>query len=365
MADQEQVESVSEEELFYSGIDGKGSKVASEPEPKGTEVPAAMSELEKATRERDEFGRFKAKDTQESPAEAEPPKQESKPAEAAAQEPASAALQSQPAKDDDADGKIPSWRMREIREARDAERARAERAEQQAREAQTAAQQFQRAFQDLQRQLHALQNPPRKPDPINLFEEQGPERFVGTIEERLSALQGEFQKQLRQLRLENNLTVTAMVHKDEFPKAYEAFVAAVEGGDRALATRVFGSTDPGGAMVAWHKEQSTLREIGTDPNAYVQKKLDEALKDPVFLAKAFEKDPVFLAKALEAAKAHASGVQPPAASAQPQAQPAARPNTVTQLPPSLRSMPGTAAASDGSGLQHMSEEELFYSGLRR
>lgn len=345
MANHEQDGIGDEDELFSEMLSGDAPKFDAEPDDEASD-PAA-SEPDKATRERDEFGRFKAKgsDTQDQPVEAEPPKQET-PVEAAAQDPAPA--QQPPAREDD-DGKIPSWRMREIREARDAERARAEKAEADARQAVFAAQQMQNALAAMQQQLQALQNPPKTPAATpNMFED--PDAYTGHWEQRFASQQETFQKQLRQMRLENNLSITAMVHKDDFQPAYDAFTQAVAGGDRVLAQRVFSSADPGGAMVAWHREQSTLKEIGGDPQSYVQRKLDEALKDPAFLA-----------KALEAARAQASGQ--PVAPATP-AQPAARPNTVTQLPPSLRSVPGASASADSSGLDRLSEEELFNSIAR-
>ena len=109
MANHEQDGIGDEDELFSEMLSGDAPKFDAEPDDEASD-PAA-SEPDKATRERDEFGRFKAKgsDTQDQPVEAEPPKQET-PVEAAAQDPAPA--QQPPAREDD-DGKIPSWRMRE------------------------------------------------------------------------------------------------------------------------------------------------------------------------------------------------------------------------------------------------------------
>lgn len=352
MANHEQDGIGDEDELFSEMLSGDAPNFGAEPDDRGSE-PAAL-EPEKATRERDEFGRFKAKgsDTQDAPAEAEPQTQVEKPVEAAAQEPATA---QPPAKENDDGGQIPSWRMREIREARDAERNARLAAEQKAAAIETQTQQAFAAIQHLQQQLHALQNPqkPQQPQtPPNMFED--PDGFTGHWDQRLSAiengLKGEFQREIRKVRLESNLATTAHLFKEEFPVALQAFESAAVN-DQALKHRVFGSADPGGAIVAWHREQSTLKEIGGDPTAYVQRKLDEALKDPAFLA-----------KALEAARAQAGG-QPVVTPTT--AQPAARPNTVTQLPPSLRSVPGAAASSQSTGLESLNDEELFDSIARR
>jgi len=336
MAGTEQDESVSESDIFDAAFSAEPTPV------KETSVSDASGD---GSPPRDEHGRFAAKSQdepsetpQEPKAEAEPQQQEA-PAVAAPAEPAKADPK------EDRDGWIPSWRAREISEAKKAAAERAERAEAEAKAHAAKWEQAQRESAELKRRLDELTKP--KQEPVNLFE--NPEGFVGSVEERLARERDSFQGELRKIRLENNLAISAIVYKEDFPPAYEAFVKAVEGGDRATATRVFNSADPGGSIVAWHRERKTLDEIGNDPASYVQKKLDEALNDPEFLA-----------KALERAKAQATG-QP---AAQPGA-PAARPNLKTQLPPSLRTMPGAAAASDGTGIQHMSEDELFNAALGR
>jgi len=346
MANHEQDGIGDEDELFSEMLSGDAPKFDAEPDNTGSE-PAAL-EPEKPSRERDEFGRFKAKsqDTQEQPAEAEPQTQVEAPVEAAAQEP-EAAQQQEPPKEDERGG-VPAWRLREIREARDAERARAEKAEADARAAAAQAAQLQQYLVAMQQQIHQLQNPPKQPEPVNLFED--PDAFVGTVEQKLAALEQNFQRQRRQDRLEMNLALTNRLHPEEFPVALEEFYREADR-NPALKHRVFSVTDHGAEILAWHREQKTLKEIGGDPTSYVQRKLDEALKDPAFLA-----------KALEAARAQAGGQ--PVVSPTP-AQPAARPNTVTQLPPSLRSVPGAAASSQSTGVETLNDEELFDSIVRR
>jgi len=348
MANHEQEVMGDEEELFYSGLDGEARSA----DPRVEVEPEAVAEPVQSTRERDERGRFAAKSSaEEQPAEAEPPKQVETSVEAAAQEPAAT---QPPAKEDDG-AQIPSWRMREIREARDAERvakeaerARADRAEQDARQAVAAAQQLQQHLANMQRQMQQLHNPPKQTEPIDLFGDNGPERLLGTVEERFAQQQAAFQRELRNVRLESNFAMTHQLNPDVFPVAYQAFEQAINSGDRVVGARVFNSANPGAALVAWHKEQTAIKEIGGDVNAYRQRIIEEAKKDPAILA-----------QFLEAARATASG-QPA-----PTGQPSPRPNTVTQLPPSLRSVPGTAASADGAGTQNLSEEELFYSNLRR
>jgi len=337
MADQEQDTIGTEDELF--------AEVLSGPAPTSTPEPAGNSEaLGTDGQPRDEHGRFAPKPgdavdtpaTQPSPATAEqPPTAVTPPAEGAA-----------PPVKEDRDGWIPAWRVREIREQTEAKAKAATEAETRAARERLA--QTQHQMSELQKQIEALKAP--KQEPVNLFDD--PDRFVGDVEQRLAAQAETFGKQLRTMRLEQNLALANLRHSDVFPKAYEAFTAAVEGGDKAVAARVFNAADPGGTIVAWHREQETLREIGTDPSTYKQKLLEDALSDPVYLA-----------KALERAKAQAS--RQPAPQGQQPGQPAARPNVNIQLPPSLRTMPGAAAASDGAGIEHLSEAELFDAAIAR
>lgn len=87
------------------------------------------------------------------------------------------------------------------------------------------------------------------------------------------------------------------------------------------AQRILASKHPFGEIVAWHKQQQTQKEIGTDPAAYKTRLMAELLADPAFQA-----------QAIEAAR---RGTQQP----QP-GRPATAPNVV--LPPSLSSMTSSA-----------------------
>jgi hypothetical protein len=74
-------------------------------------------------------------------------------------------------------------------------------------------------------------------------------------------------------------------YKAEFEEAYSAAQKAV---DPALKARMQATRDPGETLMQWHRENKVKAEVGTDPNAWLEKKLEERLKDPAFLAKAVE-----------------------------------------------------------------------------
>lgn len=74
--------------------------------------------------------------------------------------------------------------------------------------------------------------------------------------------------------------------------AFSALDQAAKSGNREaieFVAKVKQSDDPFGEIVAWHGKSSVISEVGNDPAAFVQKKLEEALNDPAFLAKAAEK----------------------------------------------------------------------------
>jgi hypothetical protein len=112
-------------------------------------------------------------------------------------------------------------------------------------------------------------------------------------------------------------------------------------GDVGLHARIQQSSDPGETLMEWHREQKTMREVGNDPNAWLEKKLEERLTDPTFLAKAVEK---------------ARGVASSAAT-----NGNSRPNV--QLPPSLANM-SRAESSNGEDDSDLSDEALFRQSIR-
>jgi hypothetical protein len=203
-----------------------------------------------------------------------------------------------------ADGEVnvPSWRLREEREAREAAHKRAEQAERYAAE-------VQRQYAEWQRQVQQQQQP--KPEPIDPLVD--PEGYYGRM-------RNEWRQEMKAVQLENNLQMAYNRHGDTFARAFQAFEQIGPQNPQWAASIVHGP-NPGEALVNWFNREQVLYEVGPDPKAYRSKVLDEALKDPAFLAKAYE-----------AARAHASGQQTPSGG---------RPQNITQLPPSLSRIAGS------------------------
>jgi hypothetical protein len=210
-----------------------------------TEAPEPEA---KEGRERDELGRFASK-------------QESQPEEAveAAPEP----TDPQPER---ADHRIPLTELLNEREKRQAEARRA--------------QQLEQELQTLRQQMQ----PPRQQEPIpDQF--QSPEQYNAWVMAQGQQVQQTMEQRLWQQEANFSLRLARAAHGPElFEAAYNATLA-----NPNLARQVANSPDPGEVMVALYKREQVLAQVGDNPETYVQQKLEEALNDPKFLAKALEK----------------------------------------------------------------------------
>jgi len=160
---------------------------------------------------------------------------------------------------------VPSWRVRELREERDATKKRLDALE--AERLNWQRQQTQQAPQPTAAKVE-------EPDP--LLDPTGYREFV--------------LNQTREIilndRREASLANAHKVYKSEFEEAYAAAQKQV---DPALKARMQQSRDPGETLMEWHRERKTMAEVGTDPNAFFQKRLDAWLADPANQAKVIEK----------------------------------------------------------------------------
>jgi hypothetical protein len=288
-------------------IDDKGmlSELMAD-EPAAEQPREQQAEPERVEQPRDEHGRFAPK--VEEPEKPEPV----------------AEVKPEPEQPKDEDGKVPSWRLRELREAREA-------AERRAEEVGRREYALQQQLQALQRQVQQLTTP--KPEPVDFF--QNPD---GALEQRLSPIEARFAQLESTMRLNTSRALAVATHGT---KAVSEMEAAVEKASREghpemplLAAQMRASDDPVGVAMQWHKRSRMMEVTGGDPDAYRQRVLDEAMKDPAFQA-----------KVLEAARSQA---------------PTTRPNI--QLPPSLSKI-GNAPDRDVDD-SDMSDAGIFRSAMR-
>jgi hypothetical protein len=113
-----------------------------------------------------------------------------------------------------------------------------------------------------------------KPDP--LLDPEGYARFI----------REEIRNDLLMERREESLQRAREANQKDFDEAYIAAQRAI---DPALKARMQNSRDPGRTLLEWHREQKTRAEVGSDPNAYFDKRLEAYLADPANQAKVVER----------------------------------------------------------------------------
>ena len=227
----------------------------------------APSEQSKADRERDEKGRFVAKEP-EQPAQAEQPA----PVETPKEE-----IKAEPEKPkDDAEAQVPSWRLRELREARDAEAARLQEATQRNWQLET-------QLKQLQDQVSKLNQP--KQEPVDWF--SNPE---AALNQHLTPVQQQLESFMQEVRLTTSRTAAIASFGTAAVKEMEDTVGKLMAQNHpemeSLGQRMRSSNDPAGVAMQWYKQHKLMETTGGDIDAYRAKVAEELLKDKDFIAKA-------------------------------------------------------------------------------
>lgn len=192
-------------------------------------------------------------------------------------------------------GRVPPGKHREV-----AERARLAEAERDALKAELAKAGDTRSLADkldmALREIAALKSAPRtEPKPAeapkaevvpDIFED--PKGFVEHLQKGFRAELSTRDAQLANQRVETSMAIAHAFHKDTFETAFAAInkLNPQNPDDRSAIQRIYNSPNPGEALVAWHKRNQTLAEVGDDPAAYREKVRTETrealMKDPEF-----------------------------------------------------------------------------------
>jgi hypothetical protein len=291
---EETIDQISDADVFNEAIAVEPKAEAEAPEKEQTEEA-------KAERERDEKGRFVAREADEVAGDEPAPVPE-----AAVEE---APLEEAPKEEKKQDHRIPLTELLNEREKR-------QNAERQ-REA------VQQQLWQLQQQLLAQQQPA---EPIDIF--ANPEAYTArvehTMEQRLKAMEGNFSLRLAHYK-----------HGELFGEAWQEMTSRTQAGDDSMRQQVLASNDPGEALVTLYQREKVVKEVGPDPIAYKSKILEEALKDPQFLA-----------KAMQTAR-QTAGASPT--------------NNKIDLPPSLNKVASAHSGEDGDD----SDSSVFSYAIRR
>lgn len=266
---------------------------------------APAETAEQPSQPRDEQGRFAPK-----PAEAAQD-QVTQPAPEPAIEPATPTQEPQPQTQG-----IPPWRLKEEADARRAVEA---------------------ELAEMRRELVQLRQPKQPEKVPDLYEDPG--AFVDHgVRQQIDPVKSE----IANLREYYSRKDAIREHGAEKVKAaYDALGQGIRSNDPEAAMvyqRAMQSPDPFGDIMSWHQKQTLFSQVGSDPNAWLEKQLEERLKDPTYQAKLLERI--------------RGNVQQ-----QPN-----RPS-VTQLPPSLNKV--TSAAPPGDAGDDEGDAGLLKSALRR
>jgi len=284
-----------DQELFNSAI---SDAPISEPEPAATPEPAptqATAEPGEAGQPRDERGRFapRAGDLPQQPAAQAQPAPEAQPG------------QQSPKDDGPA---IPAWRLSEVTQERNALRDQLA--------------ELRRQNELFAMQMRQFQQQPREPEKVpdvfedpNAFLRHGVQQAITPVQSQVAQVT-EYYSRARAIDKHGEEAVNA---------AYDALDQALRSRDpdaHAAFQRAQSSIDPFGEVMKWHRKTSVLREIGEDPNAWYEKRLEQTLADPAQVAKLMERI--------------RGQVQQPATNG-------SRPNATFQVPPSLSRVPAAAS----------------------
>lgn len=160
---------------------------------------------------------------------------------------------------------------------------------------------------------------------------ENPQGFVEHLnkqwETRLNGVVAQVQKD----RVASSFADAHGRHGEAFPKAMEA-ITAMNTNDpvaQTIVRNIWGSPNPGEALVAWHKRNETLREVGNDPVKYREKVEADARAKLIA-------DPEFRKQIIADLQAEANGGSN------------GKPNTITRLPKSLNGAPGGSRAGPAS-----------------
>lgn len=120
---------------------------------------------------------------------------------------------------------------------------------------------------------------PAIPDPLI-----DPEGYASYIENRA-------EERVVNRNFETSLGQAHIAHKEKFEAAYKELSGLNPGdpADRATVSRIRNSANPGAALMDWHKDRLTLREIGGDLDAFRKSERERLLADPEFQGQVVER----------------------------------------------------------------------------
>lgn len=165
---------------------------------------------------------------------------------------------------------VPSGRLREEAEARRAAEAEREAARAEARELRARLENLERN----QRQAPPQQQPPQQ---------QGPDMFADP-EGWAAAERARIMNEVSARLVNASLANAAKKHGEKFQEAFKAATSLnpQDPANQAVVQRIYNAPDPGDELMEWHKQETLRRDMGNDPQAYVDRLIQERMSSPEF-----------------------------------------------------------------------------------
>lgn len=146
---------------------------------------------------------------------------------------------------------------------------------------------------ELRQQLEALRRQqPAPPQSVQQSQAQQPKEIWedpdGFLAAKISPIE---QALMRQSERVSRMIAEQTHGKETVSAAFDAMVGAVQAGDREAAfeyQKIMSTDHPYDALVGWHRNRQVITEVGSDPQAYKARIIEEALKDPAVLQRAIE-----------------------------------------------------------------------------
>lgn len=184
------------------------------------------------------------------------------------------------------------------------------------------------------REIAALKQPPVQ-QPIKAEETQktkpdiftDPEGHDRWLQEQIAEARAAAEKTVTERFINASMADAHEKHGKVFEEAFQAVSSLdrAHPANAAILRTIREAPNPGAALMRWHQQQETLREVGGDPTAYRQKIAEETKSQLL-------KDPEFRKQLLAEMKAEASGQTN-----------GGKPRTLIRTPPSLN---GTGGRGD-------------------
>lgn len=288
-----------DEEIFAAAMADDPPADDTPPPEQSAQEPAPMEPETAKEPQRDDKGRF-APSTPAEPASPSPPAPEPK---------------------QEGDHRVPLMELLNERERRQQfEREIAEE-----RKARTA---LERQIADFQRKSEP---PPPAPD---IFE--NPQGFIESLEQKM-------ERRLHEQEANFSMKMAHRQYGKDFEAAYDRIMKVGQSGDSASVQRVISSSDPGEALMRWHREQVVMEKTGGDLDGYLKTREEQLLDDPEFMKRVAEK--------IRSQSSSQNGI-------------GSRPAPQVQMPPSLSKVPSAAHSGD-DGDNDGSDAAMFRYATRR